>query len=65
MSEQRSPNLWLPPSPDPHAPSADDFRAPPEPERSPDPEFWNNGLTLVRGQLEAAEEAAAQVQPSA
>jgi Zn-dependent protease len=38
MSEQRSPNLWLPPSPDPYAPSADDFRAPPEPERSPDPE---------------------------
>jgi Zn-dependent protease len=38
MSEQRSPNLWLPPSPDPYASSADDFRAPPEPERSPDPE---------------------------
>jgi Zn-dependent protease len=38
MSEQRSPNLWLPPSPDPYAPSEDDFRAPPDPERSPDPE---------------------------
>jgi|tagenome__1003787_1003787.scaffolds.fasta_scaffold20850143_2 Zn-dependent protease len=38
MSDQRSPNLWLPPSPDPYAPSADDFRAPPDPERSPDPE---------------------------
>jgi Zn-dependent protease len=36
MSEQRSPNLWLPPSPDP--PSTDDFRAPPEPARSPEPE---------------------------
>jgi Zn-dependent protease len=38
MTEQRNPNLWLPPSPDPYAPSADDFRAPPEPERSPDPD---------------------------
>jgi Zn-dependent protease len=38
LTEQRNPNLWLPPSPDPHAPSEDDFRAPPEPERSPDPE---------------------------
>jgi Zn-dependent protease len=38
MSEQRSPNLWLPPSPEPHAPSDDAFRAPPDPERSPDPE---------------------------
>jgi Zn-dependent protease len=38
MSEQRSPNLWLPPSPDPYAPSADDFRAPPEPQRSPEPD---------------------------
>jgi oligoendopeptidase F len=27
-----------------------------------DPAFWANGLALVRGQLEAAEEAAAQVQ---
>jgi oligoendopeptidase F len=26
-----------------------------------DPEFWNNGLTLVRNQLEAAEDAAAAV----
>ena len=38
MSEQRGPNLWLPPSPDPYAPSADDFRAPPEPQRSPEPD---------------------------
>jgi Zn-dependent protease len=38
LTEQRNPNLWLPPSPDPHAPSEDDFRAPLEPERSPDPE---------------------------
>jgi Zn-dependent protease len=38
MSEQRNPNLWLPPRPDPYAPSEDDFRAPPEPERSPEPE---------------------------
>jgi Zn-dependent protease len=38
VTEQRNPNLWLPPSPDPHAPSEDDFRAPPDPERSPDPE---------------------------
>jgi Zn-dependent protease len=38
MTEQRNPNLWLPPSPEPYAPSEDDFRAPPEPERSPDPE---------------------------
>jgi oligoendopeptidase F len=30
-----------------------------------DPEFWNNGLTLVRNQLEAAEEAAAAVSSSA
>jgi oligoendopeptidase F len=30
-----------------------------------DPEFWNNGLELVRGQLEAAEEAAAEVSSSA
>jgi oligoendopeptidase F len=30
-----------------------------------DPEFWNNGLKLVRGQLEAAEKAAAEVQASA
>ena len=29
-----------------------------------DPEFWNNGLTLVRGQLEAAEAAAAEVSSS-
>jgi Zn-dependent protease len=41
MSEQRNPNLWLPPRPEPHdpyVPSADDLRVPPEPERSPDPE---------------------------
>src|SRR6185436_16572985 len=38
MSEQRSPNLWLPPSPDPYTPSADDFRPPPEPQRSPEPD---------------------------
>jgi Zn-dependent protease len=41
MSEQRNPNLWLPPRPEPYepdAPSEDAFRAPPEPERSPDPE---------------------------
>jgi Zn-dependent protease len=38
MTEQRNPNLWLPPSPDPYAPSEDDFRAPPDPERSPEPE---------------------------
>jgi Zn-dependent protease len=36
MSEQRNPNLWLPPRPDPYAPSEDDLRPPPEPERSPD-----------------------------
>ena len=36
MTEQRNPDLWLPPRPD--APSADDFRAPPEPELSPEPE---------------------------
>jgi oligoendopeptidase F len=30
-----------------------------------DPEFWNNGLKLVRDQLEAAEEAAAEVSSSA
>src|SRR3954453_12374688 len=30
-----------------------------------DPEFWNDGLKLVRGQLEAAEQAAAQVESSA
>jgi oligoendopeptidase F len=30
-----------------------------------DPEFWSNGLKLVRDQLEAAEEAAARVQSSA
>jgi oligoendopeptidase F len=29
-----------------------------------DPEFWNNGLKLVRGQLDAAEEAAAAVSTS-
>ncbi len=29
-----------------------------------DPEFWNDGLTLVRGQLEAAEQAAAEVTSS-
>ena len=29
-----------------------------------DPEFWNNGLELVRGQLTAAEEAAAEVKAS-
>jgi oligoendopeptidase F len=29
-----------------------------------DPEFWNNGLELVRGQLDAAEEAAAAVSTS-
>jgi oligoendopeptidase F len=29
-----------------------------------DPEFWNNGLKLVRAQLDAAEEAAAAVSPS-
>jgi oligoendopeptidase F len=29
-----------------------------------DPEFWNNGLRLVRDQLEAAEQAAAEVQAS-
>ncbi len=38
MSEQRNPNLWLPPRPEPYAPSEDDFRPPPEPARSPDPE---------------------------
>ena len=38
MSEQRSPNLWLPPSPDPATPSADDFRPPPEPQPSPEPD---------------------------
>src|SRR3954467_12282524 len=38
MSEQRSPNLWLPPSPDPYAPSADELPPPPEPSRSPDAE---------------------------
>src|ERR687890_978276 len=38
MSEQRQPNLWLPPSPDHYATSEDAFRAPPEPERSPEPE---------------------------
>src|SRR3954449_13381987 len=38
MSEQRTPNLWLPPSPDQYTASDDDFRPPPEPERSPDPE---------------------------
>src|SRR3954470_6210603 len=38
MTDQRNPNLWLPPRPDRDAPSEDDFRAPPEPERSPDPE---------------------------
>jgi oligoendopeptidase F len=30
-----------------------------------DPEFWNNGLALVRDQLEAAEAAAAEVSASA
>ena len=30
-----------------------------------DPEFWNDGLKLVREQLEAAEEAAAAVQDRA
>jgi oligoendopeptidase F len=29
-----------------------------------DPEFWSNGLQLVRGQLDAAEEAAAAVSPA-
>jgi Zn-dependent protease len=38
MTEQRNPNLWLPERPDPYAPSPDDFRPPPEPERSPEPE---------------------------
>ena len=38
MTDQRSPNLWLPPSPDPYAAGADEFRPPPEPDRSPDPE---------------------------
>ncbi len=38
MSDQRNPNLWLPPRPEPYAPSEDDFRPPPEPARSPDPE---------------------------
>jgi len=37
MSEQRTPNLWLPPSPDQYTTSDDAFRAPPEPDRSPDP----------------------------
>src|SRR5215510_1887538 len=37
MSDQRTPNLWLSPSPDPYTPSADDFRPPPEPVRSPEP----------------------------
>src|SRR3954471_18042726 len=36
MSEQRSPNLWLPPSPD--NPGAEEFRAPAEPQRSPEPD---------------------------
>jgi Zn-dependent protease len=38
MTEQRQPNLWLPPSPDHSTASDDAFRAPPEPERSPEPE---------------------------
>jgi Zn-dependent protease len=38
MSEQRNPNLWLPPSPDPYAPSEDDLRPPPDPERSAEPD---------------------------
>jgi Zn-dependent protease len=38
MSDQRNQNLWLPPRPEPYAPSEDDFLPPPEPERSPDPE---------------------------
>jgi Zn-dependent protease len=40
MSEQRNPNLWLPPRPEPHdsyAPSEDAFRAAAEPDSSPDP----------------------------
>jgi Zn-dependent protease len=37
VTDQRTPNLWLPPSPEPHPASADEFRAP-EPERSPEPE---------------------------
>ena len=43
MSEQRSPNLWLPPSPDPYTPSTDDFRPPPEPQRSPEPDLGGAG----------------------
>jgi Zn-dependent protease len=38
MTEQRNPNLWAPPGPDPYAPSEDDFRRPPEPERAAEPE---------------------------
>jgi Zn-dependent protease len=38
MTEQRNPNLWAPPRPDPYGSSEDDFRPPPEPERSPEPE---------------------------
>ena len=38
MSEQRNQNLWLRPRPDPYAPDEDDFRTPPEPERSPEPD---------------------------
>jgi Zn-dependent protease len=38
MSEQHTPNLWLPPSSEQYTASEDDFRPPPEPERSPDPE---------------------------
>ena len=37
MSEQQNPNLWAPRRPDPYAPNEDDFRPPPEPERSADP----------------------------
>jgi len=38
MSDQRDTPLWLPPRPADADTSADDFRAPPEPERSPEPE---------------------------
>src|SRR4051812_22476691 len=38
MTEQRNPNLWAPQGPDPYSPGEDDFRRPPEPERSPEPD---------------------------
>src|SRR4051794_13910649 len=38
MTEQRNPNLWAPQGPDPYSPGEDDFRRPPEPERSAEPQ---------------------------